>query len=123
MFAEMLSHSEEIIFLEAIDKYFESDSKFDSKNDESNENLEQMSVKLCEKLEEDEENISSTENESNDSCNQNKINNHPKYLLMKDYIFINKTSIDDFKEKLYNKYKFQVELINQIKAISDTKNL
>ena len=119
----MLSNSEEIIFLEAIDKYFESDSKFDSKNDESNENLEQMSVKLCEKLEEDEENISSTENESNDSCNQNKINNHPKYLLMKDYIFINKTSIDDFKEKLYNKYKFQVELINQIKAISDTKNL
>ena len=118
----MLSHSEEIIFLEAIDKYFESDSKFDSKNDEFNEKLEQMSFELCEKLEEDEENIS-TENESNDSCYQNKINSQQKYLLMKDYVYINKTTIDDFKEKLYNKYKSQVELINQIKAITNTKFL
>ena len=112
MFAEMLSHSEEIIFLEAIDKYFASDSKFDSKNDESNENLEEMSIKLCQKLEEDEENIS-TERKSNESSYQKKgINNQHKYLMMKDYIFINKNIIDNFKENLYNSYKYQVTLIS-----------
>ena len=115
----MLSNSEEIIFLEAIDKYFESDSKFDSKNDESNENLEQMSVKLCQELEEDNLNIS-TENESNDSYYPNKINNNSKYLMMRDFIFINKKIIDNFKENLYNSYKFQVEFINQFKASSDS---
>ena len=107
----MLSHSEEIIFLEAIDKYFESDSKFDSKNEESNENLEQMSVILCQKLEEDEENISSEDKSNDSSYHKKKTNNQHKYLVMKDYIFIDKTTIDNFKRNLYNSYKYNVELI------------
>ena len=121
MFAEMLSHSEEIIFLEAIDQYFESDSEFsDSKNDESNENLEQMNVKFCEKLEEDEEN-NSTENESYDSYFQNKKDNKKKFLVIKDYININKDFINEFIEKVYDSYKSQVELKEKIKAISKTE--
>ena len=121
MFAEMLSHSEEIIFLEAIDQYFESDSEFsDSKNDESNENLEQMNVKFCEKLEEDEEN-NSTENESYDSYFQNKKDNKKKFLVIKDYININKDFINEFIEKIYDSYKSQVELKEKIKAISKTE--
>ena len=113
MFAEMLSHSEEIIFLEAIDQYFESDSEIDPKNDESNEHLEQMSVKFFDKLEE--ENIS-TENESYDSSFQ-KNNDEKKYLMMKDYVNINKSFIDNFISKLYGSYKSQVELITKTKAI------
>ena len=121
MFAEMLSHSEEIIFLEAIDQYFESDSEFsDSKNDESNENLEQMNVKFCEKLEEDEEN-NSTENESYDSYFQNKKDNKKKFLVIKDYININKDFINEFIEKIYDSYKSQVELREKIKTISETE--
>ena len=109
MFAEMLSNSEEIIFLEAIDQYFESDSEFDSKNDESNENLEQMNVKFCDKLEEDVEN-NSTENESYDSYYQNKKNNTKNFLMMKDYVNVNKDFINEFIEKIYDSYKSQVEL-------------
>ena len=109
MFAEMLSNSEEIIFLEAIDQYFESDSEFDSKNDESNENLEQMNVKFCEKLEEDVEN-NSTENESYDSYYQNKKNNTKNFLMMKDYFNIDKDFINEFIKKIYDSYKSQVEL-------------
>ena len=122
MFAEMLSHSEESIFLEAIDQNFESDSEFEPKNDESNENLEQMSVKFCDKLEEDEEN-NSTENDSYDSSFHHKSSNKNKYLMMNDYVNINKTFIDNYKAKLYSDYKSQVELISKIKAISKTKGL
>ena len=122
MFAEMLSHSEESIFLEAIDQNFESDSEFEPKNDESNENLEQMSVKFCDKLEEDEEN-NSTENDSYDSSFHHKESNKKKYLMMNDYVNINKTFIDNYKAKLYSDYKSQVELISKIKAISKTNGL
>lgn len=122
MFAEMLSHSEESIFLEAIDQNFESDSEFEPKNDESNENLEQMSVKFCDKLEEDEEN-NSTENDSYDSSFHHKASNKKKYLMMNDYVNINKTFIDNYKGKLYSDYKSQVELISKIKAISKTNGL
>ena len=123
MFAEMLSHSEERIFLEAIDQYFESDTEFESKNDESNENLEQMNVKFCDKLEEEEEENNSTETESYDSYYQNKKDNKKKFLMMKDYININKDFINEFIEKIYDSYKSQVELKNKIKAISKTEIL
>ena len=110
MFAELLSRSEEIIFLEAIDQNFESNSEFESNNDESNENLEEMNVKFCDKLEE-EENIS-TENESYDSSSQkNNNNNNKKYLVMKDYLNINKFYIDNFIKDMYNNYKTKVELM------------
>ena len=123
MFAEMLSHSEESIFLEAIDQNFESDSEFGPENDESNENLEEMSVKFCDKLEEEDENIS-TENESSyDFSFHNKNNDKKKFLMMNDYMNINKSYIDNFIGKLYSNYKSQVELISKIKAISKTNDL
>lgn len=128
MFAELLSHSEEIIFLEAIDQNFESNSEFESNNDESNENLEEMNVKFCDKLEE-EENIS-TENESYDSSSQKNNNNNQKYLIMKDYLNINKLYIDNFIIEMYNNYKSQVEheklkpyLKHKFYSISSLKDL
>ena len=128
MFAEMLSNSEQIIFIEAIDQNFESDTEFDIINDESDQNLEEMNAKFCEKLEEkayEEEDIS-TENESCNSSFYNKKNNKKNYLMMKDYIKMNqmsKNNINNFISELFNKFKSQVELISEIKAIFKTKDL
>lgn len=128
MFAEMLSNSEQIIFIEAIDQNFESDTEFDIINDESDQNLEEMNAKFCEKLEEkvyEEEDIS-TENESCNSSFYNKKNNKKNYLMMKDYIKMNqmsKNNINTFISELFNKLKSQVELISEIKAIFKTKDL
>lgn len=112
MFAEMLSHSEQIIFLEAIDQYFESDSDFEE-NEEFDQNLEEMNAKFCEKLEEkvnDEEDIS-TENDSCNSSFYNKKNNIKNYIILKDYINVknmSKNFISNFIFEIYNKYKSQV---------------
>ena len=128
MFAEMLSNSEQIIFIEAIDQNFESDTEFDIINDESDQNLEEMNAKFCEKLEEkvyEEEDIS-TENESCNSSFYNKKNNKKNFLMMKDYIKMNqmsKNNINTFISELFNKLKSQVELISEIKAIFKTKDL
>ena len=118
MFAEMLSHTEEIIFLEAIDQYFESNPEIEPINDELNESIEQMNIKFCEKLDEN-ENIS-TENESYDSSSENKPeNNSPnKYLLMKDFVYINQEQINELKTEIYDNYKKQIENKNKIKVIS-----
>lgn len=118
MFAEMLSHTEEKIFLEAIDQYFESNSEIEPINDELNESIEQMSIKFCEKLDEN-ENIS-TENESYDSSSENKTeNNSPKkYLLIKDFVYTNKDRINESIRKVYDNYKKQIEIKNKIKVIS-----
>ena len=112
MFAEMLSHTEEIIFLEAIDQYFESNPEIEPINDELNESTEQMNIKFCEKLDEN-ENIS-TENESYDSSSENKPeNNSPnKYLLMKDFVYINQEQINELKTEIYDNYKKQIEIKN-----------
>ena len=114
----MLSHTEEIIFLEAIDQNFESNEEIEPINDELNESIEQMNIKFCEKLDEN-ENIS-TENESYDSSSENKTeNNSPKkYLFMKDFVYINKEKINESKTELYDNYKKQVENKNNIKVIS-----
>ena len=113
MFAEMLSHTEEIIFLEAIDQYFESNPEIEPINDELNESIEQMNIKFCEKLEKENENIS-TENESYDSSSENKPeNNSPnKYLLMKDFVYINQEQINELKTEIYDNYKKQIEIKN-----------
>jgi len=109
MFAEMLSHTEEIIFLEAIDQYFESDTEIEPINDELNESIEQMNIKFCEKLDEN-ENIS-TENESYDSSCEIKLeNNSPKkYLFMKDFVYINKEKINELKKEICDNYKKQLK--------------
>ena len=108
----MLSHTEEIIFLEAIDQNFESNEEIEPINDELNESIEQMNQKFCEKLDEN-ENIS-TENESYDSSSENKPeNNSPnKYLLMKDFVYINQEQINELKTEIYDNYKKQIEIKN-----------
>ena len=69
----MLSHSEEIIFLEPIDQYFETKSKFESNdylNNESNESLIKMNFEICDLLSEEND---PSENESNDSADSKNI--------------------------------------------------
>ena len=57
MFAEMLSNSDEKIFLEAIDQFFEQESSFNyiekDDFDYSDIEIEKMSDKFCDSLDED----------------------------------------------------------------------
>ena len=118
MFAEMLSRSEEIIFLEAIDQNFELDPEFDDKNlknDEINQSLESMSVKFCDNLEKGDNTFDmSTENESYDSILRN---NTKKNISLNDYLIIDKGKIEDTRHKIFKYYKSQIDLEDKIKAI------
>ena len=113
MFGELLSHSEEIIFLEAIDQYFElnsnSDIQFkDSFKEESNENIE--SINIYDLL--NEENILSNK-KSEENASKNNLMIPRKYILMNECININinKKFIDELKANIYNDYKSQIERI------------
>ena len=106
MFAEMLSHSEEIIFLEPIDQYFETKSKFESNdylNNESNESLIKMNFEICDLLSEEND---PSQNESNDSADSKK------FLMINNYVNINKKYIDELKLRIYDVYKSQIENTN-----------
>ena len=109
MFAEMLSHSEEIIFLEPIDQYFETNSKFepkDSTKKESNDNLLKMNFEICDLL--IEENDTPKKELKNSIFNNNSIISK-KYLMLNNYVNINKKYIDELKENIYEIYKSQIE--------------
>ena len=118
MFAEMLSRSEEIIFLEAIDQYFENNNESDDKNlknDEGSESLESMSVKFCDSLEKGENTFDlSTENESYDSILRK---NSKKYILLKDYLILEQKKIEETRHKIFKDYKEPKDLEDKIKAI------
>ena len=109
MFGELLSHSEEIIFLEAIDQYFElnsnSDIQFkDSLKDESNENVENINV--YDLL--NEENFLLNKKSEEDISKKNLMI-PKKYILINECININKKFIDELKTNIYNDYKSQIE--------------
>ena len=110
MFAEMLTHSEEIIFLEAIDhQYFESNTDFeiDSLKDESDECLKKINLNICDLLNKENDSVEEIYEES--SSHNSKVFIPKKYLIMNDYININKKAIDDLKEKIYLIYKSQIK--------------
>ena len=114
----MLSRSEEIIFLEAIDQNFELDPEFDDKNlknDEINQSLESMSVKFCDNLEKGDNTFDmSTENESYDSVLRN---NTKRNISLNDYLIMDKGKIEDTRHKIFKYYKSQIDLEDKIKAI------
>ena len=109
----MLSHSEEIIFLEPIDQYFETNQKYEPKdsiknesidNDNDNDNLIKINFGICDLL--NEENNSSKKELGNDIFNNSIISK--KYLLLNNYVNINKKYIDKLKENKYKIYKSQI---------------
>ena len=141
MFAEILIHSEEKIFLEAIDQYFENES-FDDINpnnkpifiengyfkintneketisqiDKQKENdIEIMNIKFYEALDIDNNEIKdiSTDIESED----NNSNNEKRFIKISDYLIFNKDVIEKNKEAVFNEYKKQIILEEKIKML------
>ena len=141
MFAEMLIHSEEKIFLEAIDQYFENEH-YEDINLENNEifsekitkkekretesyidkeketDIEIMNIKFYEALNIDDNNEIkdiSTDFESEDNNINAEKQKH--YIKISDYLILNKESIEKNKEKLYNEHKKQIIIEEKIKEL------
>ena len=143
MFAEMLLHSQEKIFLEAVDQYFEEESlnsfSEDKIEDIPNENLLQHFTEEAEKNKESNIEIMnfkfyetlnignlerrdlSTDVESDDSM----INGEKSKIKVSDVLIINKESINELKNKIFDELYEQITLSDKIKAIfskNETEN-
>ena len=138
MFAEMLIHSEEKIFLEAIDQYFENESfenidknnkvllientanqiekEEESQIDKDKEtDIEMMNIKFYEALNIDKNETKdiSTDLESED----NNLNAEKAFIKISHYLILNKESIEEHKQKIFNEYKNQIILEEKIKEL------
>lgn len=127
MFAEMLSNSEEKIFLEAIDQFFEQDSAINyNENDDfdiSDIEIEKMNDKFCDSLDEDDcgANInttnkdSSTEFDSEESSTQNNIFSPKKKLFLHEFLIINQENIHNTKNKVLKDYCSKLQMIEKFR--------
>ncbi len=130
MYSELLQNSDEKVLIIAVDqRFFNNDKLLDEEENSSYEiikeldyetdkinSLEKLNVKFCESLDfSDDEKEISTENDSdNSSVNENQ---NKKILYVNDFLNINNDSIQKSKEIILNKYKYQTNLIDKIKAI------
>ncbi len=139
MFAEMLTHSEEKIFLEAIDQYFENDlfddiniknkeiriekniinpdeNETESQIDKEKEtNIEIMNIKFYEALNINNNEIKdiSTDFESED----NSLNPEKVIIKISDCLILSKESIEQNKLKVLKEYENQIILEQKIKNL------
>ena len=134
MFAEMLAHSDEKIFLEAIDQFFEPDSSIDysEKDDFSDYNLEfkKMSDKFYNSFDEEDccsnlHNVTkdtSTEIDSEEfqSCNNNLAK---KKLFLHDFLIINQENINKTKCKVFQDYCSKLEMIEKFRNVWKDKGM
>lgn len=138
MFVELLSNSEEKIFLEAIDQFFpaskdekekeQKGNSFEKKDNlffnetELEADLENLNVKFCESLDEmEDDKDASTELDSEESCNGDVTTK--KVLLTSDIFSFDQKSIISLKEQSFKYYKDQIDLVNKIKAIFNDNNV
>jgi hypothetical protein len=126
MFSEMLTHSEEKIFLEAIDQYFEKEhfedinlnntldinnksnkDKVESNVDvEKETDIELMNIKFYEALNIDSSNgikDISTDLESEDSLNTEKV-----FIKIRDYLILSKEAIENSNKNVLESYKNKI---------------
>lgn len=129
MFAEMLSNSDEKIFLEAIDQFFEQDWTINyNENDDfesSDIEIEKMNDKFCDSLDEDNcecgPNISntnkdiSTEYDSEESSTQSNIFPTKKKLFLPDYLIINQENVNKTKNILLKEYCSKLQMIEKFR--------
>ena len=143
MFSELLSHSGEKIFIQAIDQFFE--LQIQSEGEESNSfpsanaspvksaesaieaSLENLNVKFCESLDSI-ENDNSTEVDSEESLSTDLSSR--KTLCSTDIFNISSDVVSKETQKIKSYYIQQIEVVNKIKAIffqekpkSDTEKL
>ena len=129
MFAEMLSNSNEKIFLEAIDQFFEKDSPINyienGEFDCSDIEIEKMSDKFCDSLDEDDcaanynnnsKDISS-EIESEDTSSHGNIFPSKKKLFLHDFLIINQENIYKTKNQVLKDYCSKLQMIEKFRNV------
>ena len=132
MFAEMLSNSNETIFLEAIDQFFEQESPINYVENEdsviSDIEIEKMNDKFCDSLDEEDDsdcrgNINSTnkdistEYESEETSSHNNYFPPKKKLFINDFLIINQENIYQTKNQLLNDYYSKLKIIENYNNI------
>ena len=135
MFAEMLSNSDEKIFLEAIDQFFEQEMPINcienSDFDCSDIEIEKMNDKICDSLDEDDSgnicnNITkdnSSEFDSEEAILQGNIISPKKKLFMNNFLFINQENIYKTKNKVLMDYCSKLQMIEQFRNVWREKEL
>ena len=126
LFAEMLTNSNEKIFLEAIDQFFEQDSPIDYIENgdlDSDIEIEKMNDKFCDSLDEDDcganfNNITkdnSTEFESEEASSQSNSILGKKKLFMNNFLIINPENINKTKNKVLKDYCSNLQMIEKFR--------
>ena len=135
MFAEMLHNSDEKIFLEAIDQFFEQESPINyiEKDDFDNFDLEieKMNDKFYDSLDEDicctkASNLSkdiSTEFDSEDASSQCSFFFPKKKLFMHDLLIINQENINETKKKVLEDYCSKLQMIEKFRNVWREKEM
>jgi hypothetical protein len=124
MFAEMLANSNEKIFLEAIDQFFEEESPINYIENEdfdtSDIEIEKMNDRFCDSLDEDEDDCRalnntnkdiSTEFDSEEASTHYNIFPAKKKLLMNDFLIINQENIYKTKNQVLYDYCSRLQMI------------
>ena len=124
MFAEMLANSNEKIFLEAIDQFFEEESPINYIENEdfdiSDIEIEKMNDRFCDSLDEDEDDCRvlnntnkdiSTEFDSEEASTHYNIFPAKKKLLMNDFLIINQENIYKTKNQVLYDYCSRLQII------------
>jgi hypothetical protein len=135
MFAEMLHNSDEKIFLEAIDQFFEQESSINyiEKEDFVNFDLEieKMNDKFYDSLDEDiccgnATNLSkdiSTEFDSEDASSQSSLFLPKKKFFLHDLLIINQENINKTKKKVLEDYCSKLQMIEKFRNVWREKEM
>ena len=129
LFVEMLSNTNEKIFLEAIDQFFEQDSSFNyienNDFDTSDLEIEKMNDKFCDSLDEDiccfagnntTKDIS-TELDSEDASSHSNIFPTKKKLFLHDFLIINQENINKTKIQVYKDFCSKMQMKDQFRSV------
>ena len=134
LFAEMLTNSNEKIFLEAIDQFFEQDSPIgyiENGDLDSDIEIEKMNDKFCDSLDEDNcdanfNNITkdnSTEFESEEASSQSNSILGKKKLFMNNFLIINPENINKTKNKVLKDYCSNLQMIEKFRNVWRKKEM
>lgn len=135
MFAEMLTNSDEKIFLEAIDQFFEQESSINYIENEDFDNsfigIEKMNDKFCDSLDEDgcgancnstNKDIS-TELDSEDASSHGNIFPIKKKLFIHDFLIINQENIYKTKNQVLKDYCSKLQMIENFRNVWREKEM
>ena len=134
LFAEMLTNSNEKIFLEAIDQFFEQDSPInyiESPDLDSDIEIEKMNDKFCDSLDEDDcganlDNITkdnSTEYDFEEATSQGSIILSKKKLFINNFLIINQENIYKTKNKVLKDYCSKLQMIEKFRNVWREKEM